>query len=329
MRFARRLTPILLGTLLSAVAMTSSSLAQDPSPVGTPSPMCSLLGEQEVTEALGVTLTVATSDESGCDYSADYNTGDFLSLSSRRDTGTLDDLKTAFGDGEAIEVAGQAGIYLPDSLSSLMFIVAPDTGIYTLQLVGSPKEGVDVKAALLSLAALALPRLSAVPAVTEPPVPEQSFTADKDLEALFPTEIAGQSLTIDSRTGKDLAAQGSIPDELVQALAAQGKTIDDVSLAFGYYTDSTSPQGNGAITALQVKGVDMGSLSSVLIPLVLNGATPASQTQAQISGKDVTVVKATAETTDAEAQYLYPRNDILWVVQAVDPGLTEIFSKLP
>ncbi len=130
-------------------------------------------------------------------------------------------------------------------------------------------------------------------------------------------------------SGSDLASGGSVPDELTQALAAQGKTINDVSIAFGYYTDSSSPTGSGAVTAFQVKGVDMNSLSSVLIPLVLNGETPASQTQTQISGKDVTVVKATAETTDAEAQYLYPKNDILWLVQAVDPGLTEIFSKLP
>ena len=75
-------------------------------------------------------------------------------------------------------------------------------------------------------------------------------------------------------SGGELASNGSVPDELTQALAAQGKTINDVSIAYGYYTDSNSPTGSGIMTAFQVKGVDMNSLSSVLIPLVLNGETP-------------------------------------------------------
>ena len=329
MRSTRRLTSALLGAALLIASLTPGVMAQSASPAATPSPMCGVLTADEVSGALGVKVAITTSTDSGCDYESDYNAGVYLSLSSRRDTGTLTDFKTAFGAGEAIEVAGQAGVYLPDSFSSLMFIEAPDTGIYTLQMVGSPKEGLDAKAALLSLAALALPRLAAVPAVTQPPAPPAaSLTPDKDLEALFPTTVAGLPVTVQSMSGNDLTTNGAAPPALLQALTALGKTMDDLSVAYGYYIDPTTGNG-GLISAFQVDGVQMSDLMDVLVPLVLNGETPASQTQTQIGGKDVTVVKLAADTPDNELQYLYPRNDVLWLVKATDPGLTEVFTNLP
>ncbi len=325
---ARRLISMLLGATLLVAGLTPGVAAQDPSPVATPSPMCGVLTADEVSTALGLPLAVTTSDDNGCSYETDFNTGEILSLSSRRDTGTIEDFKTAFGAGEAIEVGGQAGIYLPDSFSSLMFIEAPDTGVYTLQLVGTPKDGVDVKAALLSLAALALARLSAAPVVTEPPsAPRVTFTPDKDLEALFPTQVTGLPVTIQSMSGSDLTTDGAVPPALLQALTALGKTISDLSIAYGYYTDANGT--GGLISAFQVNGVQMSDLMDVLVPLVLDGQTPASQTQKQIGGKDVTVIKAAADTPDSELQYLYPKDDVLWVVQAPEPGLTEVFTNLP
>ncbi len=112
MRSHRRLTSMLLGATLLLVSIAPAA-AQDPSAPSVPSPMCALLTADEVSTALGEVLTVTTSDDSGCDYQADFSAGGLLSLSSRRDTGTLADFKAAFGEGEAIEVAGQPGSTSP------------------------------------------------------------------------------------------------------------------------------------------------------------------------------------------------------------------------
>ncbi len=340
----RRLAAMLMGAALLTSVSTAAVSAQDPS--GSPSApqTCGVLTADEVSAALGATLTVTQGGDTECEFDTDYSAGTFLSLYTSQQSGDLDSIRTlmcsGFGESPAptvapdcaidVQVGDLAGIYLPSAMGTMLYLAQSPDVLFDLQLIGDPEAGIDKQAALSGLATLAAPRLAALPLPTaEPPFAQPSLTADKDLEALFPTDIGGQSVTIQSMSGSDVASNGSVPEELTQALAAQGKTLDDVSIAYGYYVDSSSPNGSGIMTAFQVKGIDMNGLSSVLIPLVLNGETPASQVQTQISGKDVTVVKATAETTDADATYLYPKNDILWVVQAVDPSLTEIFSKLP
>ena len=43
-----------------------------------------------------------------------------------------------------------------------------------------------------------------------------------------------------------------------------------------------------------------------------------------MGGKDVGVA-----TSDDQTQYVYTKDDVLWVVSAEEPILTEIFQKLP
>ena len=269
--------------------------------------MCGVLSADEVSAALGVAVTISGSEDSGCDYSADYSTGDFLSLSSRRDTGTLDGAQVRVRRRRGHRVAGQAGIYLPDSLSSLMFIVAPDTGIYTLQMVGSPEAGVDAKAALLSLAALALPRLvggaSGHRAADRPGTLVHRGQGPRGARSR--PRSAAQPVTVQSMSGNDLTTSGALPDALLQALTAHGQ---DGGRCVRRLRHLLRPdrQHAGVIYGLQIDGASMSDLMGVLVPLELNGATPASQTQAQIGGKDVTVIKLADDTPDSELQYMYP-----------------------
>jgi hypothetical protein len=327
MSSTRRLTSILMGAALLTASLGSGTLAQDPSPAATPSAMCSLLTAQEVSDAMQMQVTITDSSDTDCDYVTGPSSTEYLSVSSRRDTGTLQDMAAAFGAGAQVQVAGQPGIYLADSFSPLLFVQAPDAGVYTLQIAGTIAEGLDMQAAMTGLAALALPRLAGVPVATaEPATPDQSLTADSALEALFPTQVGGLVLTIDSRSGADLAS--NVPADFTQALADRGRSIDDVSLATGYYSDPGTTNV-GVITALQIDGVDITELMPLLVPMLLNGAEPTSQLTQQIGGKAVTVIKVGDDPSSDPGQYLYPNNDILWVVQAAEPGLTEIFTDLP
>jgi hypothetical protein len=164
------------------------------------------------------------------------------------------------------------------------------------------------------------PPSSPAPSSANVPLPVPSAQTDPDLEALMPQSIDGRSLTIESRKGPDIFA-GSDPAtirSLVDGLAAQGKTLADLSIAIAHDADYTI-----AITALRVPGVD----AATLIGPVLGMAPPEEQIQqvpGVVAGKDVTVV-----TDSTGVQQLYPAGDILWIVRAVDPALTEIVTALP
>ena len=69
----------------------------------------------------------------------------------------------------------------------------------------------------------------------------------------------------------------------------------------------------------------MASLKDAFLPVLTQGKTIDSQATVQIAGKDVT----SATIGDQGTTYVYPHNDILWVVSATEPNLTEIFQKLP
>ena len=90
------------------------------------------------------------------------------------------------------------------------------------------------------------------------------------------------------------------------ALTANGKTMDDVSIATGYNAN----YGSG-LFAIRIAGGD----ATVFGPLLLATMDPEStQAPAQIAGKDVTAV-----TTGTTVQYVYPKNDVVWAVTATEP----------
>ena len=136
----------------------------------------------------------------------------------------------------------------------------------------------------------------------------------------MPQTVGGQPLTIESRKGPDIFA-GTDPTaihSLVAGLAAQGKTLADLSIAIGHNADYTV-----AITALRVPGVD----AAALIGPILGMAPAEEQIQQQpgtVGGKAVTVV-----TDSTGVQQFHAAGDILWIVRAVDPALTEILTALP
>ncbi len=205
-----------------------------------------------------------------------------------------------------------------------MFIEAPDSGIYTLQVVGAAPEGLDMRAALLGLAGLALPRLSNAPVAPVALVtPRPTLEGDAEIEALIPTQIGGADVEIQSMSPNDLAAMGTIPPALQPVLDTIGKTMADVRVGVGFVASST-PETSVNVTAFQVKGSDMASLRAELMPILLESQVIADETAVRIADKDVTRTSGEGRTT-----YFYPRNDILWVVSAEEPNLTEVFQKLP
>ena len=138
------------------------------------------------------------------------------------------------------------------------------------------------------------------------------FHEDPDLEALFPTSVGGQPITVQSMHGQaiDDGADEAFVTELEAMLAEQGRTLDDVSVAFG-------SAGQDAIIAVRVAGGDPSASATLLIE-GLSGLEGIEPVPGQVAGKDVLIATAGEQTW-----YVYPQGEIVWVVAAGEPALTE------
>ncbi len=333
----RRAT-LLVGASFAIAALTSGGvLAQEPSdpaePAFSPEPVapCGVLTAEEVSKALGETFTLVSGDPTDCSFDGDYESGRYISLYTDLSSGTtaeIAELMCTFSassplpGGSAapcaidLQVAGMTAVYLPESMGTLLYIEVGGDGLFNLQLVGETTEGVDKQGALVSIAELAIPRLGQLPVGT--PQPEESFTTDAALEALFPSEIAGMSMNVDTRVGTDAEIDPDDPTQqaFLAALESQGKSIDDLSIGFG-------TNGSVVIVAIQVRGADISAFVPDLMGAFLGGEEMA-QTPVQVAGKDVTEA-----AVNGQVSYVYPHGDVLWLVNAEEPALTEVFQKLP
>ncbi len=181
-----------------------------------------------------------------------------------------------------------------------------------------------------------VPLPSPTPAPSEPPItPEPSFAGDADLESRFPAEIAGQPVEPDSRTGAELFATTDPDDadgllrlqELIDFLAANGHTIEDVSLAFAFVP---TDDGIGAsITAFRVAGADAAALLEGLIPIITVDYLDPQRETVSVGGRDLVRISDGAYDPTGIYEILVPSGDTVWAVSAAAPVLTEIVAAFP
>jgi hypothetical protein len=148
-------------------------------------------------------------------------------------------------------------------------------------------------------------------------LPSFSFTADAALEAMFPKEVGGMPLTVQSMAGADFMRLGG-GASMGPALQQLGKTADDLSVAFGGTAD-----GSLIVFAFRIKGVN----AEAFLGAFTASAQGATITNATLGGKSVKKVLNTGQTV-----YLYLHQDMIWTVGGTAPTdavLNEVFSKLP
>lgn len=312
----------------------------DVEPVDAPSAFCGVLTPAEASEALGVTLKVGSSSDTDCSWDADFVTSD-VSLIVARDAGDFElDAQEIFPDGSLVEVAGKRAWYTPEGFA--LFVDLGDDMLLTVELFGTPPEGTDLREALTDLAALVLPRLDAIPVPTE--VPEPSSLGDPVLQSLIPPAVGDAEMVVDVYTARDLMADLDPDDpdaassvrDLEEVLAAHGKSIDDVSFANAYFATETT---YGDLFAIRIAGADVAAFQDELVDMVLQPQDP-RRTPATIAGHQVTVVTdgppadsspdPSADPDEAvPPSYVYPVRDVLFIVSADEPQLTQLFKLLP
>ncbi len=274
-------------------------------------PFCAILTAEEVSAAVGADIAPTSGDDRSCNWAS--TSADVFTMLSVTNGGTqLSDAKEFFPGGEDTTVAGQPAYLLAADFNNLLYIDRGDGDTLSFQLLGEP-DTVDAAAALRGLGELAFPRLATL--VIPTPTPYVAVQEDTELAARFPTEIGGKPVEVQTQmaTPSDDADQQAAVDAL---LASHGKTMADVSSGVAFSMDPAY-----AILAIRVKGADAGAMRDQFLGMSGMGGTP---TPGQVAGKDI-VMSGTGDQT----QYVYTKDDVIWLVSGQEPILTEIFQKLP
>ena len=145
-------------------------------------------------------------------------------------------------------------------------------------------------------------------------------SADEELEALLPDEIAGQAVTKLSMTGESfIGTQGNPQVEAV--LEEFDKTPADLSVAFG-------GTAGIALIAYRLKGVDGSQFFNAFLEAAGAEGT-VTVTDVSYGGK--AVKKVVSLDSDIGTVYVYTSGDVMYIVggaTVTDELLNEAFSKL-
>lgn len=146
----------------------------------------------------------------------------------------------------------------------------------------------------------------------------------KELEALIPDTLGGAKVTKASYKGSDFINSSSSNEEFKAWLNSVGKSLNDVSAAFGFVTSGTS---GSAVFAFRVQGVDNAKLIDAFKTSEASSNSTMTWTSANVGGKNV------QQSTDPDTKtaiYLYGTADLLFFVSTNDPKIAaEALSHFP
>ena len=115
--------------------------------------------------------------------------------------------------------------------------------------------------------------------------------------------------------------------EGIEGFAASiGVRMEDLSMASALHEPSSG--NHDAIAAVRIRGADASEFIGPVIGLMLGDILEPQLSTVSISGKEVTRV------VDALVQGIYPRyvhavGDVVWIIEAEEPELSEILALLP
>ncbi len=170
-----------------------------------------------------------------------------------------------------------------------------------------------------------------VPSFEIPSFEIPSFEPDTDLEALFPDEILGAPVTVQSANAAAFLAllpAGSQERAAFEGFVSSlGVGVDAVSIGSGQFEYEGSSE---EITAFRAAGVETSRLFQSLLAFAQSSAEDPeaiSLEPAVVGGKNVTVVSNTAEDSTS---YAYGVQDVVFIVETDIPAVAEaVMGALP
>jgi hypothetical protein len=127
----------------------------------------------------------------------------------------------------------------------------------------------------------------------------------KDLEALLPAQLCGETAIKFSMSGAQFATTAE--EEFTKTLSDLGKSANDVSFAA-----AASSSGDCSAGIFRINGVDQGRLQQVFLDASKSEGSTA--TQSTVGGKTVYVISSTSG--EPGNQYVYFKGDAVLFAQA-------------
>jgi len=323
--------------VLAAIAiMAAPAAAQEPvTPV--PGAFCTLFTNEEASAAFGVPLQLTGISGKSCTWSPVGASASDASLVPSLFDGTLADNKEYYKDFpggiQDITVGGQPGLLRVDTDPSGTIHngrIFTETLGQVLQLSWADYNAVsnaDIGEALTRLTEAALPRMSTITFAEPTQQPFPSFRTDPDLAAMFPDTINGQALAPQTYYLSDLLALFGDSNDMVQQIEAQlstqGKTLEDVT---GGQVQVPGTDPAASIAALRIRGADVAGFTDAMLPLISTSIENATMGTANVAGRDVRTI---TDPSDGAVTYVLPSGEVIWLVVAQEPVLSEIIGALP
>ncbi len=148
-----------------------------------------------------------------------------------------------------------------------------------------------------------------------------------DLEAMLPKKIGDLPLSPRSLIGTDVLATGDAASiaALDAILSATGAKAEDYQ--FAWSTIGTGAGGSGqdsAVGVFRVKGADPIKVRDTLIAQgTESSAGVGAAEDGTIGGKQVRILRVTAQDGTLWSWYYWPKGDVLFYVQTTDPTIAE------
>ena len=316
-----------------ALALGPATRAQSASPEPAFGSFCALITADEATAALGVPVTPSGGSAFDCEWAADEATGEFTTLFVSVEPGAIADIKDTFSGGTDLIISGNPAYHFsPDSYTRQLWMEMGDFHL-AFQIVDyhTDDPSLDVEPVMTALATIAAGLFGSMslPAL-----------GNQGLADLFPDEIGGIPVDVTSLSGQQVLAGAGGPDadapitRITEALTSMGKTIDDLGL--GYTTVVDNATGAFAlVVALQVRGADAATLAPLVMPLFtsafLTTFSDPQEAVTQVDGRDVIMVTDGPPADTRNKAYVYPKDDVVWLVVADGTGITveDVLSTLP
>jgi hypothetical protein len=145
-----------------------------------------------------------------------------------------------------------------------------------------------------------------------------------DLEAMLPTKVGDSALAPRSLTGTDVLATGDPTSiKALQAmLDATGATAADYQFAYSPF--KTAAGSDAAIGVFRVKGSDPEKLRDILIEQGrTNNPGIGAPEVGTVGGKKVTILRVDDGSGTTWSWYYWPKGDVLFYLQTVDPAVAD------
>jgi hypothetical protein len=143
---------------------------------------------------------------------------------------------------------------------------------------------------------------------------------------LLPDTIGEVTLAKSLTTGQDfLAFPQSVSDQMRALLKGLGRDVKDLTMAVA--NDPTGAE-DITLTAFRVRGVQADAFFDVYVPLIKQSFPNAAVNETVLGGKSVYDVSL--DGTSVGTTFLYPRDDVLFIVTGTDIELVDLaFAVLP